>query len=138
MCASILLVSTAVGCDMQQDRSTGWRLGTNRMIQFRYQVIGITMGAVMSVILARLFMFQQVYFHKMGDSPDKDVYVLGKDFPRIAEIALETSDGFTTSFLPGSQAFLVARTRRIRVRAMGTPSGAATIRSGRLPALEGV
>lgn len=56
MCASILLVSTAVGCDMQQDRSTGWRLGTNRSIQFRYQVIGVTMGAVMSVILARLFM----------------------------------------------------------------------------------
>jgi uncharacterized oligopeptide transporter (OPT) family protein len=56
MCASILLVSTAVGCDMQQDRSTGWRLGTNRMIQFRYQVIGITMGAVLSVVLARLFM----------------------------------------------------------------------------------
>lgn len=56
MCAAILLVSAAVGCDMQQDRSTGWRLGTNRMIQFRFQVIGVTMGAVMSVILARLFM----------------------------------------------------------------------------------
>jgi uncharacterized oligopeptide transporter (OPT) family protein len=41
---------------MQQDRSTGWRLGTNRNIQFRFQVIGITMGAVMSVALARLFM----------------------------------------------------------------------------------
>jgi uncharacterized oligopeptide transporter (OPT) family protein len=56
LCASILLVSTSVGCDMQQDRSTGWRLGTNRSIQFRYQVIGVTMGAVMSVVLARLFM----------------------------------------------------------------------------------
>ncbi len=56
MCASILLVSTAVGCDMQQDRSTGWRLGTNRSIQFRYQVIGVTMGSVMAVVLARLFM----------------------------------------------------------------------------------
>jgi uncharacterized oligopeptide transporter (OPT) family protein len=56
MCASILLVSTSVGCDMQQDRSTGWRLGTNRSIQFRFQVIGVTMGAVMSVVLARLFM----------------------------------------------------------------------------------
>ncbi|MFN8178859.1 MAG: OPT/YSL family transporter [bacterium] len=56
LCASILLVSTSVGCDMQQDRSTGWRLGTNRAIQFRYQVIGVTMGAVMSVVLARLFM----------------------------------------------------------------------------------
>jgi len=56
MCASILLISTSVGCDMQQDRSTGWRLGTNRSIQFRYQVIGVTMGAVMSVVLARVFM----------------------------------------------------------------------------------
>ena len=41
---------------MQQDRSTGWRLGTNRLIQFRYQVIGITMGAVLAVALAKLFM----------------------------------------------------------------------------------
>jgi len=56
MCAAILLVSTAVGCDMQQDRSTGWRLGTNRSIQFRYQVIGVTMGSVLAVVLARLFM----------------------------------------------------------------------------------
>jgi uncharacterized oligopeptide transporter (OPT) family protein len=56
MAASILLISTAVGCDMQQDRSTGWRLGTNRKIQFRYQVIGITMGAVLCVVLAKVFM----------------------------------------------------------------------------------
>src|SRR5437899_1513066 len=32
---SILLISTVVGGDMQQDRSTGWRLGTTRTIQFR-------------------------------------------------------------------------------------------------------
>jgi len=56
LCASILLIATSSGGDMQQDRSTGWRLGTNRTIQFRYQVIGIAMGAVMSVVLARLFM----------------------------------------------------------------------------------
>ena len=56
LCATILLISTSVGGDMQQDRSTGWRLGTNRAIQFRFQVIGIAMGAVMSVVLARLFM----------------------------------------------------------------------------------
>lgn len=54
--ASILLISTSSGVDMQQDRSTGWRLGTNRTIQFRFQVIGIVMGAVMSVGLARFFM----------------------------------------------------------------------------------
>lgn len=56
LAGSILLVATAVGCDMQQDRSTGWRLGTNRSIQFRFQVIGIFMGAVMAVFMAKLFM----------------------------------------------------------------------------------
>jgi len=56
LCAAILLLACSVGVDMQQDRSTGWRLGTNRVIQFRYQVIGIVMGAVMSVALAKVFM----------------------------------------------------------------------------------
>lgn len=56
MCAAILLISCSIGVDMQQDRSTGWRLGTNRIIQFRYQVIGVFMGAVMCVVLAKLFM----------------------------------------------------------------------------------
>ena len=41
---------------MQHDRSTGWRLGTNRVMQFRYQVIGITMGAILAVVLGKLFM----------------------------------------------------------------------------------
>jgi uncharacterized oligopeptide transporter (OPT) family protein len=53
---SILLISTVVGGDMQQDRSTGWRLGTNRTIQFRYQVIGILMGAVFAVVITQLFL----------------------------------------------------------------------------------
>jgi uncharacterized oligopeptide transporter (OPT) family protein len=56
MAASILLVSTSVGVDMQQDRSTGWRLGSNRAIQFRYQAVGIVLGAVLCVVLADLFM----------------------------------------------------------------------------------
>lgn len=56
MAGSILLVSCSVGGDMQQDRSTGWRLGTNRTVQFRYQTIGIVMGSVLSVILAKTFM----------------------------------------------------------------------------------
>ncbi|MGH8713831.1 MAG: OPT/YSL family transporter [Casimicrobiaceae bacterium] len=54
--ATVLLVSTSEACDMQQDRSTGWRLGTNRTIQFRFQVAGIVMGAVMAVVFAKLFM----------------------------------------------------------------------------------
>jgi uncharacterized oligopeptide transporter (OPT) family protein len=56
MCASILLIACSVGGDMQQDRSTGWRLGTNRVNQFRYQVIGIVVGALLAVVLARTFM----------------------------------------------------------------------------------
>jgi uncharacterized oligopeptide transporter (OPT) family protein len=56
MAATVLLVGTAEACDMQQDRSTGWRLGTNRVIQFRFQVAGIVMGAIMAVVFAKLFM----------------------------------------------------------------------------------
>ncbi len=56
LAGSILLISTVVGGDMQQDRSTGWRLGTNRTIQFRYQVIGILMGAVFAVVITELFL----------------------------------------------------------------------------------
>ncbi len=56
MAGTVLLVSTAEACDMQQDRSTGWRLGTNRTIQFRFQVAGIVMGAIMAVVFAELFM----------------------------------------------------------------------------------
>jgi uncharacterized oligopeptide transporter (OPT) family protein len=56
MCGAIMLISCSSGGDMQQDRSTGWRLGTNRVIQFRYQVIGIAMGSVLCVVLAKLFM----------------------------------------------------------------------------------
>jgi len=56
VCASILLISVSIGGDMQQDRSTGWRLGTNRVNQFRYQVIGVTMGSVLAVAFASLFM----------------------------------------------------------------------------------
>jgi len=35
---------------------------------------------------------QQVYFHKLGTPPNTDTHVLGKDFPKIAEIHLQTSD----------------------------------------------
>jgi prolyl oligopeptidase len=36
--------------------------------------------------------YQQVYFHKLGTDPKQDTYVIGKEFPRIAEILLTTSD----------------------------------------------
>ena len=56
MAGAIVLIATSTASDMQQDRSTGWRLGTNRVIQFRYQAAGILMGAIMGVAFARLFM----------------------------------------------------------------------------------
>jgi uncharacterized oligopeptide transporter (OPT) family protein len=56
MAGTVLLVSTSVACDMQQDRSTGWRLGTNRVMQFRYQAAGILVGALLAVGFAKLFM----------------------------------------------------------------------------------
>ena len=36
--------------------------------------------------------YQQVYFHKLGTDSKQDTYVIGKDFPRIAEVQLHTSD----------------------------------------------
>jgi uncharacterized oligopeptide transporter (OPT) family protein len=56
MAGMVLLIATNTASDMQQDRSTGWRLGTNRVLQFRYQVAGIAMGAVLAVVFAKLFM----------------------------------------------------------------------------------
>jgi uncharacterized oligopeptide transporter (OPT) family protein len=56
MAGSVLLIACSVAGDMQQDRSTGWRLGTPRTIQFRFQVMGLVVGAVLSVGFAQLFM----------------------------------------------------------------------------------
>jgi prolyl oligopeptidase len=40
---------------------------------------------------ADLNFYQQVYFHKLGTPDTEDRYSIGKDFPRIAEIILESS-----------------------------------------------
>ncbi len=40
---------------------------------------------------ADLNFYQQVYFHKMGTADTADVYSIGKEFPRIAEVVLEAS-----------------------------------------------
>jgi prolyl oligopeptidase len=41
---------------------------------------------------ADLNFYQQIYFHKLGAPASNDEYSAGKDFPRIAEIELHTSD----------------------------------------------
>jgi prolyl oligopeptidase len=40
---------------------------------------------------ADLNFYQQVYFHKLGTADTEDTYSIGKDFPRIAEVALQAS-----------------------------------------------
>jgi prolyl oligopeptidase len=40
---------------------------------------------------ADLNFYQQVYFHKLGTPDSADTYVIGKDFPRIAEVSLTAS-----------------------------------------------
>jgi len=40
---------------------------------------------------ADLHFYQQIYFHRLGTPIEQDRYEIGKDFPRIAEIALDSS-----------------------------------------------
>src|SRR5499427_8225024 len=40
---------------------------------------------------ADLNFYQQIYFHKLGTPDTEDTYSIGRDFPRIAEIALQAS-----------------------------------------------
>ena len=56
MAAMVVFVSASVAGDMQQDRSTGWRLGSNRTLQFRFQVAGLLLGSVLAVAVAKFFM----------------------------------------------------------------------------------
>lgn len=88
ICASILLISVSIGGDMQQDRSTGWRLGTNRVNQFRYQVIGVTMGAVLAVGMASFFMSNNPSLY--DDQTDPKAVAAAIEARAIAEVAGET------------------------------------------------
>jgi len=48
--------------------------------------------------------YQRVYFHKLGTDVNSDVYVIGKEFPRIAEIKLsspEQGDGLLATVANG-------------------------------------
>jgi prolyl oligopeptidase len=36
--------------------------------------------------------FQQVFFHKLGSSSNDDSYIIGREFPKIAEIELKTTE----------------------------------------------
>ena len=56
--------------------------------------------------------FQQVFYHRIGTDPATDSYVLGRDFPRIAEIQLDSREN------PGRRAGVGGERRRRRVRAL--------------------
>jgi len=41
---------------------------------------------------ADLHFYQQIYFHRLGTPATEDAYVVGREFPRIAEIELQSTD----------------------------------------------
>lgn len=55
LCSTIVLISASIGVDMQQDRSTGWRLGSDRTVQFRFQALGVMLGAPFAVLVGAFF-----------------------------------------------------------------------------------
>jgi prolyl oligopeptidase len=65
--------------------SAAWDSSGNGIYYTRYPRDGERPAADMNV-------YQQIYFHNLGTSDQQDTYVVGKDFPRIAEISLESND----------------------------------------------
>jgi len=43
----------------------------------------------------RQHFYQKIYFHRLGEDPLKDSLVLGREFPKVAEIGLRTGPGNT-------------------------------------------
>lgn len=103
ICASILLISVSIGGDMQQDRSTGWRLGTNRINQFRYQVIGVTMGAILAVGMASFFMSNNPSLYDDQTDPKAVAAAIEKRaFARVAEEVGTTPDAIAAAYKSGT------------------------------------
>jgi prolyl oligopeptidase len=65
--------------------SVAWNADNSGFFYTRYPTEG-ERGA------ADIHFFQQVYFHKLGSPVSSDVYEVGKEFPRIAEVALQSSE----------------------------------------------
>ncbi len=55
LAGAIVMMSATLGVDMQQDRSTGRRLGSDRRTQFYFQVLGVLVGAPFAVFTAKFF-----------------------------------------------------------------------------------
>src|SRR5579872_1011281 len=65
--------------------SAAWNADGSGLYYTRYPRTGERAAADMDF-------YQQVYFHKLGSAESQDRYALGKEFPRIAEITLNTSE----------------------------------------------
>jgi uncharacterized oligopeptide transporter (OPT) family protein len=138
MAGTVLLVSTSVACDMQQDRSTGWRLGTNRRVQFRYQVAGILMGALLAVGFARLFMaaypvlaLDQTLM-KAGEQPAEWSAAMTYKFVGVLRSLTDDKPYQRTAIALGLAIGLVLQALRVFVRSRpGCARLAAAGRSGR-------
>ncbi len=65
--------------------SVAWTAGDTGIYYTRYPAPGERRGE-------DLFFYQQVWHHTLGSPVMKDTYAIGKSFPRIAEIELETSE----------------------------------------------
>jgi len=65
--------------------SVAWSRGNQGLFYTRYPHLGERSQE-------DLPFYQQIWHHTLGTPVEKDSYVLGKSFPRIAEIALQTSD----------------------------------------------
>jgi prolyl oligopeptidase len=65
--------------------SVAWNADGSGFWRTRYPVAGERPEA-------ELEFWQQVWFHKLGTKADADSYVLGKEFPKIAEVEIEASD----------------------------------------------
>jgi prolyl oligopeptidase len=92
---TVRVLETATGKDLS-DRvprvnggtaggSVAWNADASGFFYTRYPHEGERPAADMDF-------FQQVYFHKLGTPTQADTYESGKDFPRIAETVLTTSD----------------------------------------------
>jgi uncharacterized oligopeptide transporter (OPT) family protein len=71
----VLLVTIAGGVDMQTDRSTGWRLGSDRNMQFKFQVIGTLLGLAAGMALCWFF---------MDTYPELAIDITDEDAPEVA------------------------------------------------------
>jgi uncharacterized oligopeptide transporter (OPT) family protein len=135
MAGMILLISTNVACDMQQDRSTGWRLGTNRVLQFRYQVVGLLMGALMAVLFAKLFMsaypvllLDQTVM-KAGEQPSEWSAAMTYKFVGVLRSLTDDKPYQRTAIWLGVALGFAVQAARLWVRAL--PSYKAFVASGR-------